>query len=319
MLGAAAAAIAGCGSAAVTKAPPAPTPAPAPAPESPPEPAGPRWTPDARTIYLTVGHGEITSRDSVPPDLQARIRERGTKQLEERLRTLGYELADLDLPTLVRDVPDDAAIVFVLAPSVPLSPVEWNALGRYLDRGGRMVIALDPLGDPGLGSLEGKLGLRFNPAHLTDDKNFLPQRGTLADRRTIITDQFSAHPSTVALARTNKGMVLLDSGALEEVPFTAGGAAPTRTVTIRSMDESWLDLDDNFTFDDPPEQRRRWSIAAAVEGARRGAEAGFRALVLADVDLFADILVNPSGGGRAQRILLSGPLLEDAVRWVTAE
>jgi hypothetical protein len=57
----------------------------------------------------------------------------------------------------------------LLAPTVPLLPAEWAALSRYLDKGGRLLLALDPKADPSLGELEGKLGLKLVPGAITDD------------------------------------------------------------------------------------------------------------------------------------------------------
>jgi ABC-type uncharacterized transport system len=278
---------------------------------------------EKRKAYVMTGHGEITNYDSVPPDLKGRVPERRTSVFKKRLADLNYEVKDLGLIELAKDVPDDATIVIMLGASVPLQPAEWDALGRYLDRGGRLMIALDPTGDPGLGSLEGKLGLKYNPGHLTDDREYLPQRGTLADRRFVITSQFSAHASTTALSRSvGKGLVLIDAGALEDVPFTTKGTPPTKTVTIRSSESSWLDLSGeeaaNYTFDDKTEKRQRWNLGVALEGPKDGAKDGFRALVFSDADLFADALVQ-SQMGRASVVLVSGPLLDDAVRWLGGE
>ena len=44
----------------------------------------------------------------------------------------------------------------MLAPAQSLLPAEWSALSRYLDKGGRLLIAMDPKADPSLGELEGK-------------------------------------------------------------------------------------------------------------------------------------------------------------------
>lgn len=279
---------------------------------------------DKRKAYVMTGHGEINDPDSVPPDLKGRVPERRTTVFKKRLGELNYEVKDLGLIELASNVPDDATVVILLAPTVPLQPAEWEALDRYLARGGRLLVALDPKSEPSLGVLEGKLGLKFNPGDLTDDKAFLPQRGTPADRRFAITTQFSAHSSTTALSRSvDKGLILIDSGALEDVPFTPGGTAPTKTITIRSMESSFLDYNNNFAFDAGIEKRQRWNIGAAVEGPKlKDAEGkdkdGYRALVFADADLFADALVS-SGMGRASVVLVSGPLLDDAVRWLGGE
>jgi FKBP-type peptidyl-prolyl cis-trans isomerase len=169
-----------------------------------------------------------------------------------------------------------------------------------------------------MGPLEGRLGLRMLAGHLADDKNFIPMRGTPSDRRAAITDQFSAHPSATGLARAGgKGLPTIDAGALEEIPFTSKGQAPTRTITIRSMDSAWLDREQpqNFTFDDATEQRGRWNLGAAVEGPKLAGKSGFRALVFSDAEMFADVLI-AGPGGKPTPILLSGPLLVDAIAWL---
>jgi peptidylprolyl isomerase len=241
-----------------------------------------------------------------------------SSELRRVLGALSEEVVELGPRELAAGVPGDAAIVVVPGPSTPLQPAEWTALERYLDRGGRLLIALDPTGATSMGALEGRLGLRMLPGHLVDDKAFLPARGTLSDRRLVVTTQFSAHPSTAALARAaGKGLVLIDAGALEETPFTSKGQAPRRTITIRSMESAWLDLDQpqDFTFDAATEQRRRWNLAAAVEGPKLAGKGGFRALVFSDAELFADVLVKDPQG-RPTPILVSGPLLADSIRWL---
>jgi hypothetical protein len=278
---------------------------------------------EKRKAYVMVGHGEINDQESLPPELKGRVPERRTSLLKKRLNELNYEVKDLGLIDLAKDVPDDATIVIMLAPSVPLQPAEWAALSRYLDKGGRLLIALDPKGDPSLGELGGKLGIKYDPASLTDDQQFMPQRGTLADRRFAITQQFSAHASTTSLSRTvGKGMILIDSGAFEDAPFEGSGAQPKKTVTIRSQDTSWLDTNDNYQFDGASEKRQRWTLAEAVEGPKlkdpEGKDRdGYRVALFADADLFADVGVESMG--RMALVMVSGPLLDDTVKWLGGE
>jgi len=78
----------------------------------------------------------------------------------------------------------------------------------------------------------------------------------------------------------------------------------------------------NFTFDKDSEKRQKWNIAAAVEGPKqKGPDGkdkdGWRVLVFADTDLFADALVQSMG--RVAVIMVSGPLLDDSVRWLGGE
>jgi hypothetical protein len=296
---------------------------------------------DKRRAYLTVGHGEINDPESVPAELKAKAQERRVSVLRRRLGELNYEIKDLSLMDLSRDVPDDATMVLLLGPSIALQPAELAALDRYLGRGGRMMIALDPKGDGTLGPLEGRLGLRYNRASLTDDRLFLPQRGTAADHRFVETTSFSNHASTTSLSKSvGKPMFLVDAGSLEDAPFTPGGTAPTKTYTIKSMDSSFLDLNDNYLFDEG-EQRGRYNLAAAIEGPKVKAEPatpqgagsgsaappptdkdGFRALVFADADLFTDAIVGTSGGQLLLLVAEAGGQLGamlDAIRWVGGE
>jgi len=279
---------------------------------------------DKRKAYVMTGHGEISDPESVPPELKGKVPERRTSEFKKRLGQLNYEVKDLGLIDLAKDVPDDATIVIMLAPSIPLQPAEWAALSRYLDKGGRLMIAMDPQADPSLGDLEGKLGVKFNPGDLTDDQAYLPQRGNLSDRRFAITTQFSAHASTTSLSRSvDKGLVLIDSGALEDAPLQGSAVGPKKTVTIRSMETSWLDFNNNFQFDGASEKRQRWNLAEAFEGPKlKDAEGkdrdGYRVALFADADLFADALVQGMGG-RAAIVMVSGPLLDDTVKWLGGE
>jgi hypothetical protein len=71
------------------------------------------------------------------------------------------------------------------------------------------------------------------------------------------------------------------------------------------------------------EKRQKWNLGAAIEGPKLKDGAGkdkdgFRALVFADADLFADALVS-NQMGRAAVVLVSGPLLDDSVKWLGGE
>jgi hypothetical protein len=283
---------------------------------------------EKRKAYLTVGHGEYTDPSSIPED-KKRLERRST-EFKRVIGALNYELKDLSLLDLAKDVPDDATIVIVADPMIPLQAAEWSALERYLDRGGRLMVMLDPQGETAMGSLEGRLGVKAAAGHLTDDREFMPQTGRISDRQFVISNQFSAHASTTALSRSGgRPFVMIDSGALEEIPFTAKGEAPKKTITIRSMESSWLDQpqpppdqpqakpQQNFSLDGA-EKRQRWSLAAAIEGPKVGGKDGFRALVFSDVDLFVDITI-AGAGGRAAPFMLSGPLLGDSIRWLGGE
>jgi hypothetical protein len=274
---------------------------------------------DKRKVYFTKGHGEVNDLQTVPPELQGRIEPRSISLLRRRLGDLHYEIKELAPMDLARDVPDDATIVMVLAPSVEFQPAEWDALDRYVARGGKLMVALDPKGALGMGSLETRLGTRMQQGFLTDAVAFMPQgTGSPAERRVVMTSQFTAHATTTAASRGQ--LILLEAGALEEAPFPATGAKPKRTVTIRSMDTAWVDYNENFELDAAgakPEKKQRYDLGVVLEGPKIGDKDGFRAVVYADIDLFADITARTRMG--TQMLMPGGHLLIDTVRWLGGE
>ena len=217
----------------------------------------------------------------------------------------------------------------MLGPSQALAPEELAALNRYAGKGGRLLVALDPKGEAVLGPLEGRLGVTFDKGAITDDTLFLRQRGNDADHRWAVTTQFSAHASTTTLSRSvDKGLLLIDAGALKDHAFDGDATGSKRTYVIRSMPSSWQDLNENFLFDEATEKRDRYNVGAAIEGPapanapkpdakKKDAKAdngAFRAMVFSDADLFADLGLSEMGGMTV--IMVSGPLLDDAMKWL---
>jgi hypothetical protein len=275
---------------------------------------------------LIAGHGEITNPDTIPPELKGKVPERHMTVFKTRLGQLNYEVKDLNPMDLIHAVPDDATLVMLMAPTIALQPAEWESLSKYLDKGGRLLIAMDPKGDPSMGPLEGKLGVKFNPLPLTDDQAYLSQRGTPAERRFVATTQFSAHPSTTSLSRAAKGLVLVEAGTFDDAPVV-GKDQPKKTVTIRSMDSAFLDTNDNYAFDSGTEKRQRYNLAEAIEGPKLKGEDGkdkdgWRVLAFADADIFGDALVQ-NAMGRAGVLMIAqlfgGDVLDDSVKWLGGE
>jgi hypothetical protein len=94
----------------------------------------------ARTVYLTVGHGELNDSSGV-----AANPERAVSILRQLIESQNYRIKDLGLAQgLGSTIPDDATVVMVLGPTQPFAPEEIGALKRYLERNGHLLLALDP-------------------------------------------------------------------------------------------------------------------------------------------------------------------------------
>ena len=90
---------------------------------------------ETKRIYFVTGHGE--------PDITARETPDGLGQLAASLENEGAEVVPLLLAT-VPDVPADASLLIVASPQRPFLENEIESLSRYLDRGGRAWILLEP-------------------------------------------------------------------------------------------------------------------------------------------------------------------------------
>jgi hypothetical protein len=99
---------------------------------------------ERRTIYLTVGHGEVND-EAVAPDADKQDTGRSAQMLKTLLGKQNYNVKDLGLSQgLATDVPDDADVLMVLGPTQPFAPEELAAVDRYAKRGGKLLLALDP-------------------------------------------------------------------------------------------------------------------------------------------------------------------------------
>jgi hypothetical protein len=271
---------------------------------------------EKRKAYLTVGHGEINDPDSLPEELRSKLPDAKATVIKSMLQAQNYEVKNLGLMDgLGQEIPEDATMVLALGPRTPFLEEELAALDRYLARGGHLLIALDPKSDAVLGPLESRVGLHFDKTSLLDDKNFVAARGP----RWAITNQFSSHASITSLSKaaSNEGVLLMDAGSLDEVAFAEqpeGGEKPKRTHVIRSMAQSFRDLDNDGKFTDGAEKRDRYIVASAIEAVGEG---GFRAMVFADVDLFVDRPLQQ--GGQIYLETWGGPMPADAIKWIGGE
>ena len=279
---------------------------------------------ERRIAYMTVGHGELNDASSTWAKSGGRIFAQNgglqTNRIKDTLRNLNFQVKELGLAQgLGNEVPDDATLVLVLGPLESLLDGELGALDRYLARGGRVLVALDPLSEARLGLLEGRLGVRYDRTALTDDQLHVRFLNLESDKRWIVTDRFSSHASISTLTQAARaGIVLINAGSFEEVPFTGNGK-PKRTIVVKSRSSTFRDVDNDFKFNGATEKRQEYNLIAstedpsAVSGKAQGdaKEEGMRAIVFSDVEIFSDFVQENS--------LPAQVLFSDAVKWLGGE
>jgi ABC-type uncharacterized transport system involved in gliding motility auxiliary subunit len=91
-------------------------------------------TGEQKKVYFTQGHGEKDPADS---------ERSGYNTVSDALKRENYTVEKLALAQQ-GSVPDDAAVVVVAGPQSDFLPPEVDVLKKYLEKGGKLFLALDP-------------------------------------------------------------------------------------------------------------------------------------------------------------------------------
>src|SRR5262249_14455708 len=130
------------------------------------------------------------------------------------LESQNYTVKDLGLGQgLGNEVPSDATMVIVLGPSQPFLPEEVTTLKRYADKGGKLLIALDPEAKVDLRPLADIVDLKWDSAILVNDKQYAARRRNPSDRQNLVTNRFSSHASVSTLSRASQRAFVITPGA----------------------------------------------------------------------------------------------------------
>jgi ABC-type uncharacterized transport system involved in gliding motility auxiliary subunit len=183
-------------------------------------------------ILFTTGHGERSLDDRGPQGFA------GAQEILGRDNFEIEEWASLGKPA----VPDGTDLVVIAGPTGSFVPPELNALTAYLDRGGRVLVLLDPTLGQTAGSglvqtgLEGWLagrGIQVGQNIVVDPSNPLPFFGP----ETLFVRDYGDHPITKALADGDLPVLVSLVRSVGTAP-AAGGSA-NATVLVSSSDEGW--------------------------------------------------------------------------------
>jgi ABC-2 type transport system permease protein len=242
------------------------------------------------TLYFSTGHGEV---DPAGEDNNACTHLAGV---------LTEQGANVEKLTLVREesVPNDADVLFILGPRTDFAPQELELLNDYLERGGRLFIALAAEHETNLDDWLPIIGLERLNGYVVDPLSKL----LVGDPMAPIVQDYAPHPITESF---NLMTVFPTATALGA--FVAGDGPELVQWLGRSTPQSWLETDTQalragsaeFAADSDIEGPL-W-IAAMYEKrmprAMAGEEEGdvplARAVVFADQDFFTDQFVNTYG------------------------
>ena len=228
-------------------------------------------------IGFLEGHGERAMSGPAPEELR-----NAALALDRR----GYRPVNLHL--MRGDTLDSVAVIVVAGPQTPLAPAETESLLVFLGRGGRLLIALDPVSSLDLHGLLIPIGLAYLPQFVSDPESRDPQLLYLRD--------YSTHPAVKALLE--QGIQVLFAGTGE---ILLGKTAPSwkQASLIRSGSQSRLAVV-------PESEPRSRVVAAAAEGSRGAVTA--RVIVFGDADFMSN---------RYFDFLGNGDLLLASIEWLS--
>ena len=209
------------------------------------------------TIYFTRGHGEM-ELDSTDPT-------RGLSHLGSALQERNFRLRYIDLMKSSR-IPDDADLVIIAGPQVPLLRNEENVLQRYLEeQQGRVMLMLEPGQRHGLEETLFDWGILVDDVIVFDDS----PGSTLPGGDMIIT-HYGEHPITEPLYENNLRLLIGLTRSVRQDPISFGDESLQITPLLGTSENAWGERDyrnlrENPTFDPNRDLPGPLSIAAVSE------------------------------------------------------
>lgn len=188
--------------------------------------------PSVPKIYFAAGHGE----PGLSPAMDQA--ERSLSQVKEALERENLDAEEISL--LGGRIPEDADVLAVVGPTRALTEAEIDAIDDYLESGGRMLVALDPLIEPD-GSmrstrLEGLLE-RWDVAVRNDLVIDPTKKLPFYDLSAVYLDAYGSHPITDSL--DGLAVLFLVARSVASVEEPVGTVTPL----VETSSDGWGETD----------------------------------------------------------------------------
>jgi hypothetical protein len=262
-----------------------------------------KLTRDQRTVYFLQGHGEANWRENEDPFRRVATFKKEVLEVSNfKVKTWG--LAD---GSSLR-MPEDASVVIVAAPTKPISPEEVEAILKYWDGGGSLMVLVDPTSDP-MTTLLARLGVEAGSAPLAHLEAYARTKkggGGPADRVNLVTNKFGSHASVKTLSRNAAAAQMAFPQSVSVKRSAEAATKDKLTTLIRTLPMTFQDANRNFEAD-ADEGKNTFELATAVEHDTDTEQA--RAIVVGSVAWMADVAMSPSNAQFGY----------DAIRWLTRD
>jgi len=231
-----------------------------------------------KVAAFVQGHGERTwDKPTSDTDKRAQI-----KSFRDMLVDQTYDVRYISAADgLAQDVPKDVSMVVVLGPQHAYLPEEYASLNRFLDRGGRLLIALDPENHVDFHEVLKPLYLEYKDVTLANEQVFARRTHQDTDRINLVANTYNSSPAVTTLQRlgTRAFVIMPGAGWINTDPNRK--ADVTVDAPIKAHHATFPDKNGNYK-QDPGEDKRAWELAATA------VKKDARVFVLADSDVFDD-------------------------------
>lgn len=237
---------------------------------------------EKRTAYFTVGHNEFYWKSAANDGENIDVLKKGVEGLNFKVKELGLD------DGLGTAVPDDAAVVFIVAPRKPFLPEEIEALRVFRDKGGAVFVMFEqgeePV-DPALGAL---FGVEYQAGPILTEKVVVKMTGGDSDKANIVSAKYGSHESISTMSKnaSNYPFIAPGAGGIKELSEHPGKV----TATIKGMSDWWLDVDGNWEFDKDTEKKGGIDLAVAASGPAEGGKE-WRAAVVGDATWVSNLVL----------------------------
>ncbi len=189
--------------------------------------------PERKKIYFVEGHGE--------PSIDDKQTAAGFGLFADALRKQNYLVESLFLPE-VQEVPEDAAVVVVASAERDYFPHEIDTLDRYLRRGGRLLVLVEPRQGAPLVEWLARWGVDVGNNVIVDQQIRLFQGVTLGLEPVVST--YGDHPSVKPMKERTLFSVARSVRRADQPPK---GVLVTPIVTTAKTSWAESDLERLFT------------------------------------------------------------------------
>jgi ABC-type uncharacterized transport system involved in gliding motility auxiliary subunit len=247
-----------------------------------------------KKICFVEGHGEKKLSSTNEGD--------GYGAVDKMLKDENYETKSINL-VASNDVPADCDVLVLAGPKQPLFPQEASAIGRYLEKGGKAMLLIDPDTDPKLDDVLHSWGIQLGNNTVVDVSGvgrFIGLGPGAPLART-----YGSHPITKDFEGTMTFFPL--SRSVDTIP----GSGASTTDLMKTSEESWAETDINsgkVAFDEGKDKRGPITLGVAATKTEGDKEA--RLTVIGDSDFAANQYVG------VQR---NGDLFMNSINWLAQD